>query len=210
MDPINLLLGINLVSTFIMGVSVAKQGIRQKVSTVQERPNSFLQKYPPNLAAILILVVIAGLFGAGTFSSGSYIVEKTLTLFGLNNVENSVIYFRTGGLVLYILASWLQIKSVKDLGKNYSQDMVILKKHELVKKGTFKLIRHPQYLFQILMDLGAGIALLSYIIIPVVVLIELPLLILRASAEEKLLQKYFSDEFINYKKESGFFIPFLG
>ena len=62
---------------------------------------------------------------------------------------------------------------------------------------------------QILVDLGAGIALMSYIIVPLA-LIEIPFLIMRAQLEDKLLQKNFKNEFSEYKKRSGFMIPFIG
>jgi protein-S-isoprenylcysteine O-methyltransferase Ste14 len=60
-----------------------------------------------------------------------------------------------------------------------------------------------------LMDLGAAVALLSYMVLPLAV-IEIPLLILRANLEERLLAKYFKDEFIEYKKKSGYLLPFIG
>jgi protein-S-isoprenylcysteine O-methyltransferase Ste14 len=59
------------------------------------------------------------------------------------------------------------------------------------------------------MDLGAGVATLSYIITPLAI-IEIPLLILRALLEEKLLEKNFKSEYTDYKKKSGFMIPFIG
>jgi protein-S-isoprenylcysteine O-methyltransferase Ste14 len=58
--------------------------------------------------------------------------------------------------------------------------------------------------------LGAGLALLSYLVVPVVILIELPLFIMRAALEDKLLKKHFGDEYSTYKKRSGFMIPFVG
>ena len=58
------------------------------------------------------------------------------------------------------------------------------------------------------MDLGAGIATLSYIVIPIAI-IQIPFVIMRASLEEKLLAKYFK-EFSSYKSKSGFMIPFVG
>ncbi|MHB9040989.1 MAG: methyltransferase family protein [Melioribacteraceae bacterium] len=85
-----------------------------------------------------------------------------------------------------------------------------MKDHKLITGGIYKFIRHPQYLSQLLSDLGAGLALLSYIVVPVVVLIEIPLFIMRAVLEDKLLQKHFGEEYSAYKKRSGFIIPFVG
>ena len=86
---------------------------------------------------------------------------------------------------------------------------MIKKNHELVTKGPFKLIRHPQYMCQILLDLGAASATLGYIV-GILALIEIPVYIMRARTEDKLLNKYFTEKFSEYKKKSGFMIPFIG
>jgi protein-S-isoprenylcysteine O-methyltransferase Ste14 len=104
----------------------------------------------------------------------------------------------------------LQVWSYKTLGKNYSQEVIISKKQELVTDGPFKIIRHPQYISQLLSDIGAGVALASYLVLPIVILILIPLFILRAILEEKLLLKRFSEEYKEYKKKTGFIIPFIG
>jgi protein-S-isoprenylcysteine O-methyltransferase Ste14 len=51
---------------------------------------------------------------------------------------------------------------------------------------------------------------MGYLIIPIVVLVEFPLFILRAKKEDKLLLEHFAEDFVEYKRKSGFFIPFVG
>jgi len=94
------------------------------------------------------------------------------------------------GLVIYLVFSWIQVWSFKALGDNYSQDIMIKKNHQLVTKGPFRFVRHPQYLCQILVDLGAAAGTLSFIV-GGFWLIEIPIYIMRASVEDKLLAKYF-------------------
>jgi protein-S-isoprenylcysteine O-methyltransferase len=95
------------------------------------------------------------------------------------------------------------------MGDNYSNEIVVMKTHKLVTKGPFKFIRHPYYLGQIIADLGAAVALLSYTVFPFVI-IEIPLLVMRSVFEDKLMLKHFKEEFFAYKKKSGLLIPFLG
>jgi protein-S-isoprenylcysteine O-methyltransferase Ste14 len=76
-------------------------------------------------------------------------------------------------------------------------------------KGPYKLLRHPQYLSQILVDIGGGLAVMSYVLLPIAI-IEIPFLIMRAILEEKLLEKNFKERFADYKKKTGFLIPFIG
>jgi len=195
MDPINLLIIVNLIASISANWSGAKKGLKTSVTKVIERPHSYLQKLPPNISALILILIILGIFDIGNLS-----------------IKNDEKYqmIRISGLIVFIIFSWLQVSAFKSLGNYYTQDIVILKEHKLIKSGLYKFIRHPQYLCQILSDLGAGIALFNYLIVPIVVLVELPLFVLRARYEEKLLEKYFKDEFINYKKHSGFFIPLIG
>jgi protein-S-isoprenylcysteine O-methyltransferase Ste14 len=62
---------------------------------------------------------------------------------------------------------------------------------------------------QILLDLGAAAATLSYVV-AFLALVEIPIYIMRAAVEDKLLYKYFAERFKEYKKKSGFMIPFIG
>jgi protein-S-isoprenylcysteine O-methyltransferase Ste14 len=58
-------------------------------------------------------------------------------------------------------------------------------------------------------DIGGGLALMSYILLPLAI-VEIPFLIMRAILEEKLLEKNFKEQFSAYKKKTGFIIPFIG
>ncbi len=192
MDPINIIVGFNIIATFGANLGGARKGLKSTVVVPKEKPKTYLQKLPLVLAVISLLALIFAVFQIGTIAySDSY--------FGL----------RIAALIIYLISSWLQIAATKTLGDVYSQDILILRNHRLVTKGLYKVIRHPQYLFQILMDLGGGIATMGYIVV-VIAIAEIPILIMRASAEEKLLQKNFKDAFSAYKKKSGFMIPFIG
>jgi protein-S-isoprenylcysteine O-methyltransferase Ste14 len=193
MDPINIIILLNIIATFGANLTGAKKGLKSTVTPVKERPKTYLQKLPLALATITLVVLILSVFQVGTLGYSENL--------HLNN-------YRIAGLIIYLLFSWIQIWSYKSLGENYSQDVVIFKDHKLADKGPFKMIRHPQYLSQILVDLGGGFATLSYILIPIAI-IQIPILIMRASFEEKLLSKHFKEEFEQYKKTRGFMIPFI-
>ncbi len=195
MDPINILTALGVFLAMSANWSGAKKGLKISVTRVEEKPDSFLQKLPPNISVFILLLIIAGIFNLGTFPQKIKIAYSGLRIIGL---------------IMFYLFSWLQIVSFRTLGSSYAQDVVILKKHELKTTGIYKAIRHPQYASQLLSDLGAGVALMSYMVVPFTLLIELPLFIMRASFEEKILLKHFKEEYESYKKKSGFFIPFIG
>lgn len=195
MDPINLLLGINLFVTMSANYSGARKGLKTSITKVIDRPVTYLQKFPPNVAALVLIIIIAGIFGLGTFDESFK-----------NNYQTE----RIIGLLIFIVFSWLQVAAYKALGENYAPDIVVLKGHKLHTEGLYKYLRHPQYLSQFLSDLGAAIALASYLAVPIIILIEIPLFILRAVYEERILKQHFKEAFTDYKKKSGFMIPFIG
>ncbi len=192
MDPINITVLLNVIATFGANVSGARSGLKSKVMVAKDKPDTYLQKLPLVLSTLTLIALIIATFQIGTFEY----IEK------LNPV-------RYTGLIIYLLFSWVQIWSFKTLGENYSQDMVIRKDHQLITGGPFRTIRHPQYLSQILLDLAASAATLSYLLFALT-LIEIPFIIMRAIVEEKMLEKYFGSSFKEYKKKSGFLLPFIG
>lgn len=192
MDPINIIVGLNIIATFGANVSGAKKGFKDKIGAAKEKPNTYLQKLPLILSTITLLGLILGVFQIGTLE---YVSEYN--------------FIRYIGLAVYLIFSWVQIWAFKTLGENYSQDILIKKDHQLVTKGPFRIIRHPQYMSQMLLDLGGAAAVLSFIVAPIAV-IQILFILLRASVEDKLMEKHFGNEFSSYKKKSGFVLPFIG
>lgn len=194
-NAINILVAINLLVSMSANFSGARKGLKTSITKVIERPVTFLQSFPPNVAALVLVLTIISVFNVGTLPA---------------EYESKFFTARIIGLIIFVVFSWLQVLAYKSLKNSYAQEVVIMKDHKLITGGIYKFIRHPQYLSQLLSDLGAGVALLSYLVVPVVVLIEIPLFIMRAVLEDKLLQKHFGDEYSAYKKRSGFIIPFVG
>jgi len=192
MDPINIIAGLNILFSFASNLKGAQKGLQSTFTQSKEKPKTYLQKLPLVLASITLIGLILGVFQIGTIE-----------------YKKEYQSIRVIGLLAYLTFSWIQIWAYKSLGEYYSQEIVMFKNHKLVIKGPFRFIRHPQYLSQILLDLGGGLATLSYIVLPLAI-IQTPFIIMRASFEEKLLGKYFKDEFSAYKKKTGFMIPFIG
>lgn len=193
MDAINIISGVAILLSLFANSGAAKGGLKGTVTKHEKKPKTYLQKTPLNISALVLVLQILGVFQIGT----------------LELTEN-ILPWRIIALAVYILFSWLQVKSYKNLKDSYSQEIVIKKNHHLITTGFHKKIRHPQYLSQVISDLGLAVALCSYLAFPVVLLVELPLFVLRARKEEELLRDYFSDKFDDYRKKSSFMIPFIG
>jgi protein-S-isoprenylcysteine O-methyltransferase Ste14 len=178
MDPLNIIVLLNIIATFGANVSGAQRGLKSKVLVAKDKPKTYLQKLPLILSAFTIMTLILATFQIGT----------------LEYVEN-LNPVRYTGLIVYLVFSWFQIWAFKALGENYTQEIMIKKDHQLVTKGPFKIIRHPQYLSHVVFALT---------------IVEIPFIILRAIAEEKMMAKYFGSNFSDYKKKTGFIFPFIG
>jgi len=192
MDPINIIIGLNIIATFGANIGAAKKGIKDKVGVFKDKPKTYLQTLPMFFSTLTLVVLIVSIFQIGTLE------YKT-------DYET----IRIIGLAFYLTFSWVQIWATKVLGDNYSQDIAIKKNHQLITVGPFKIVRHPQYISQFLMDFGAAFATLSFILLPLAVIL-LPFLFMRASLEDKLLEKHFGENFRNFKKKTGMLIPFIG
>ncbi|MCH8171328.1 MAG: isoprenylcysteine carboxylmethyltransferase family protein [Bacteroidetes bacterium] len=190
MDPINIIIGLNIIATLGANVSGAKKGLKSKISVAREKPQSYLQQLPLSLSTLTLIVLIFGIFQVGTLSYNS---------------EYNVL--RIVALLAYLLFSWIQIWSYKTLGEQYSQEVLIFRTHKIVNQGLYRVIRHPQYLSQIVIDLGAAFATISYVLLPLAI-IQIPLLVLRAKLEENLMEKHFKQDFIDYKNKTRFILPF--
>lgn len=193
MDAINIISAVALVLSIVANASATKGALKKSVTKSERKPKTYLQKAPLNISALVLVLDIFGLFQIGTM-----------------DYQNEMESLRIGGLLIFAIFSWLQVKSFKNLKEFYTQDIALQKNHKLITSGTHKFIRHPQYISQIISDIGLGIALLGYLIIPIVIFVELPLFILRAKKEEEMMQDFFGEEYLEYKKNSGFIIPFIG
>lgn len=192
MDPINIFIAINIIATFAANVGGAKKGVKDKVAVFRDKPKTYLQTLPLAISTVNLLILILAVFQIGTL-----------------NYEQKYLTLRIIALIVYLIFSWIQIWSFKTLGEYYSQEIAIRKEHKIISAGPYKIIRHPQYLSQIFVDLAGAIATLSFVLFPLA-LIQIPFLILRAKEEEKLFLKYFPEEFRTYKEKSGFMLPFIG
>ena len=62
MDPINIIIGLNIIASFGANVAGAKKGFKSSVIAVKERPVTYLQKLPLILSTITLVALILGVF----------------------------------------------------------------------------------------------------------------------------------------------------
>lgn len=102
----------------------------------------------------------------------------------------------------WLLTIWAKFTMKKNWGPPSQHD--IKRQKELVTKGPYLFTRNPIYVGLLMMFIGFEFAQRSYF-----VLVSIPLFYLIQKAilkEEKLLQKYFGREYLEYKKHTSRFI----
>ncbi|MFN3693836.1 MAG: hypothetical protein ACK4UV_02415, partial [Ignavibacterium sp.] len=115
MDPINILIAINIVATFAANIGAAKKGVKDKLSVFRDKPKTYLQTLPLVLSTVNLLILILAVFQIGTFE-----------------YEEKYFSLRVIALIVYLIFSWIQIWSFKSLGDYYSQEIAIRKEHKII------------------------------------------------------------------------------
>ncbi len=97
----------------------------------------------------------------------------------------------------------------RQLGKYFSVNIKIHKKHELIETGFYKYIRHPMYLFNLLIFLGIGGVFSSILGIISTLVLILPATLLRINKEEYFLIEKLGEKYKKYQKRTKRLIPFV-
>ena len=140
---------------------------------------------------ILLILQALGIVNAyfRDFSSGNILVPMGLVIF----------------LMGAILAVWAKLTMGSSWGRPAQHDLSIQK--QLVRTGPFAFSRNPIYVGLLLLFLGFEMVLQSYLI---VLIIPLFLMVYFAvKKEEKLLEKYFGKEYLEFKKKVPRFLIFI-
>ena len=113
------------------------------------------------------------------------------------------------GSISFMVFSIIQILSFVKLSTNFSDYIDIKDGNRLIKDGIYGKIRHPMYLCEIMLPLSASLALQNWMVFCWAIFIIIPLFLLRAKKEDELLEHYYKNDFINYKKSVSAFVPFI-
>ena len=111
-----------------------------------------------------------------------------------------MIFSRTLGAVLAVVSLICLLVARAQLGKSFA---VTPKAKELVTHGFYSKLRHPMYLFVDLTILGIALVLgLWYI--AMILLILVPLQVMNAYREKKVLHDKFGERYEEYRRSTWF------
>jgi protein-S-isoprenylcysteine O-methyltransferase Ste14 len=115
--------------------------------------------------------------------------------------------FEIFGLLLVILGVVLHIWSKFAIGRFWSNQIEILKDHSLVTHGPYALVRHPMYSSILLWMTGLSLMFVNYAGLALTFLVYVPMMIWRASAEDKLLSELDKAAFDIYRADTYQIVP---
>jgi len=104
------------------------------------------------------------------------------------------------GLAITVPAAPLFLESRYQLGQSFA---VTPQARELVTGGVYSKIRSPMYLFSALLILGLMLTLQKPYLYPIL-LVLVPIQIVRAHQEAKVLEEKFGDTYRDYRKKTWF------
>jgi protein-S-isoprenylcysteine O-methyltransferase Ste14 len=110
------------------------------------------------------------------------------------------------GVALGVLGLLLLIWVHHTLGRQWSTNLQFREKHTLVTGGPYRWARHPMYTALFAFFVGLALIAASWLIV-LLVAISIAVLYARISKEEVMMVEQFGDEYREYMKRTGRFLP---
>ena len=119
-------------------------------------------------------------------------------------------WLRVAGIVLGVALVPALMWMFRSIGSNISGTVLTKREHRLVTHGPYRWVRHPLYALSLLLILALGLISASGFILAfsVVVLIAVGLVVV--PREEANLIAAFGDEYRDYMRRTGRFLPKVG
>lgn len=112
------------------------------------------------------------------------------------------------GIALTWIGTAIAIWARYILGEYWSARVTLKEGHQLIRSGPYRFVRHPIYTGILLACIGAALVVGEWRGVVAVVLI-LAAHSRKALREESLLTKEFGEEYLSYRRSTGFLFPRL-
>jgi protein-S-isoprenylcysteine O-methyltransferase Ste14 len=113
------------------------------------------------------------------------------------------------GLILMLSGLVMRYWAAKTLGEFYTRTLQVIEGQEIVNQAPYNVIRHPGYLGTLLMEIGAGLAVMNWVVLLAAVVLGITSRTYRIGAEEKMLEARFGEQYQVYSDKTWKLVPFL-
>jgi protein-S-isoprenylcysteine O-methyltransferase Ste14 len=146
------------------------------------------------------------IMAAGSIGSLAAFVIAAFPAFQM--VRGRKIWFVVG-LVLLLAGTWLRRHCWRMLGKHFTGNVKTSVEQPVIDSGAYRWIRHPSYTGGILMYLGTGIAMTSWLSALIIALAGALGYVYRVRVEEQALQANLGGRYQEYMRRTKRFVPFI-
>lgn len=113
------------------------------------------------------------------------------------------------GISLILLGSLLRRYCFRTLGEYFTGDVRARRDQPVITSGPYRLVRHPSYTAGIMMFMGIGLALGSWLASALVTIAAIATYTYRVTVEERALLETIGEPYGAYMKERKRFIPYI-
>jgi len=113
------------------------------------------------------------------------------------------------GLALQVVGLVVRVLALRTLGRFFTRTLQHVEGQTLVTSGIYRRVRHPGYLADLLLFIGAALAVHNAIVLAVVVVSFVGAYAFRIVTEERMLTTIFGSEYTAYQSSSWRLIPFV-
>jgi protein-S-isoprenylcysteine O-methyltransferase Ste14 len=113
------------------------------------------------------------------------------------------------GITLILLGSLLRRYCWRTLGQYFTGDVRARADQPVIRTGPYRLIRHPSYTAAMMMFIGIGFALGSWVSLILITISSIVAYGYRVRVEERALLSAIGEPYGTYMKECKRFIPYV-
>jgi protein-S-isoprenylcysteine O-methyltransferase Ste14 len=113
------------------------------------------------------------------------------------------------GVVLAFVGLFLRWWAMVVLGRFYTRTLITTETQTVVRRGPYRLVRHPGYAGSLLTWIGAAAASGNALLLVVVAIVLWLVYMRRIAAEEEMLLQSLGVSYAKYRKESWRLVPFV-
>jgi protein-S-isoprenylcysteine O-methyltransferase Ste14 len=113
------------------------------------------------------------------------------------------------GIVVYLLGAALRWWAILILGRYFTADVAVRSTQTVVQSGPYRVVRHPSYSGLLVMFLGLGLVLANWASLLLLLACGLISLLYRVSVEERALVEALGQPYVDYRRHTKRFIPFM-
>lgn len=113
------------------------------------------------------------------------------------------------GVAMIFLGSLLRRYCWRTLGEYFTGDVRARADQPVIRTGPYRLVRHPSYTAGMMMNIGIGLALGSWVSFALLTIATIATYLYRVRVEERALLNTIGEPYRSYMRESKRFIPYI-